>query len=187
MRSSATVDRVAGRLLALTLLALAGGFLWFAATPPAPAPAATRTDGIVVLTGDSGRLARGLGLMRAGAAKRMLVSGVDPVVRRAELAAQARAPTRLFACCVDLGRAAVDTRSNAEEAAVWARARGFRSIRLVTSSYHMRRAMVEFEAELPPGVTLLPDAVAGERDPGQLAAEYLKWLWRSAARAVERA
>lgn len=171
-----------GRLAAAAGLGWLSGFLWFALTLPRPAPDGLRTDAIVVLTGDRGRLARGVALMRRGGARRMLVSGVAPSVRPHELAVEARAPRALFSCCVDLGRAAVDTRSNAEETMAWVAANRVASLRLITSDYHMRRALVELGAELPPGVRVVADAVPGEASPGRLAREYSKWLWRSIAR-----
>ena len=54
-----------------------------------PGPAgAERTDGIVVLTGGPGRLARGFELIERGAAERMLISGVDARCGPEELAAR---------------------------------------------------------------------------------------------------
>lgn len=172
------------RIMAAVALAWVGGLMWFALAVPARAPVTERTDGIVVLTGGGGRIERGLALLEAGAARRMLVSGVDTEVRRVELAARFPGHTRLFACCIDLGREAIDTRSNAEETARWVAANEVRSLRLVTSSYHLRRARLEVTAELPTGVRLVPDAVPAELRPAALIDEYSKYLWRAAARAV---
>ena len=52
------IGRIVGFVLAFWLL----GFAWFAATLPQPAPAAGKTDVIVVPTGGSGRIARGIEL-----------------------------------------------------------------------------------------------------------------------------
>jgi len=174
-------------LAALSALAWGIGFGWFVANLPRAASDGAHTDAIVVLTGDEQRIPRGLSLLRAGASRRLLISGVGERATAAALAADAHVPRALFRCCVDLGRMAVDTRSNAEETAAWARAHRLRSLRLVTSDYHMRRAEVELAAELGPGVTILPDAVRGEASPGQLAREYSKWAWRGLVRWAERA
>lgn len=170
-----------GRLLAFLLLALLGWFLWFAVMPPEPAPAETRTDAIVVLTGGPGRLARGIEILKAERAERMLVSGVDPSVRPGELAVQARAPKQLFDCCIDLGREAIDTRSNASETAAWLRAHRYRSVRLVTSAFHMRRAELELRAEMRDEVEILADPVPYEAPAEGLVREFAKYAVRRGA------
>ena len=175
------MTRALPRLAALVLLAGVGWFLWFALALPKPAPAGTRTDAIVVLTGGPGRLAHGLALLRTGRARRLLVSGVDPSVRPVELAEKARAPSSLFDCCVDLGREAVDTRSNAAETAAWMRAHGYRSLRLVTSADHMRRAALELRTELGPDIAVIADPVASHPPTASLAREFSKYALRRAA------
>ena len=179
------------RLTAVGGLAWAAGFAWFGATLPDAAPLSLATDGVVVLTGGPGRLLRGIEVLDARSAQRLLVSGAGRGVTAAALAetlpATARAVNRtLFANRVDLGYAAVDTRSNAEETAQWTADHGFRSLRLVTSAGHMRRAALELEAQLPPGVTVLPDAVPVEPQAGGLAREYSKFLVRWAAIRLNR-
>ncbi|HKY81775.1 MAG TPA: YdcF family protein, partial [Sphingobium sp.] len=83
------------RLFAVTLLAWMLGFAWFAIFLPQPLDGRP-TDAIVVLTGGAGRIDRGLVLLQEGAARRMLISGVDRSVRPSELAARYEAPERLF-------------------------------------------------------------------------------------------
>lgn len=166
---------------ALLLLLFLGGFLWFALFPPSPAPAGTKTDAVVVLTGGPGRLSHGLAVLRAGDAKRLLVSGVDPKVKSPELAAKQHVPQSVFDCCVDLGQAAVDTRSNAGETAAWMRAHNYRSLRLVTSADHMRRATLELRMEVGDDVLIVPDPVAAERPTPALFREFLKYGLRRGA------
>ncbi|MFW2830762.1 YdcF family protein [Sphingomonas sp. ID0503] len=171
------------RLFSLLLIVWALGFGWFASTLPAPADNST-TDAIVVLTGGAGRIERGVALLSAGKAKRLLVSGVDPTVRPHELALQAKAPAALFDCCVDLGREAVDTRSNADETVRWLRRRHYVSVRLVTTDWHMPRARFELERALGregAAVTILADAVRSEPGFAMLLAEYNKYLLRRMA------
>lgn len=169
------------RLIAALGLAWGFGFLWFAVTLPEPVPAAVKTDGIVVLTGGPGRLARGVELMQAGAARRMLVSGVDPSVRAVELAAELKVPNALFDCCIDLGQEAVDTRSNADETAAWVQRHRYKSLRLVTSAWHMRRAQLELEARLGPEIRIVADPVPRELPADRLAREFTKYALRFAA------
>ena len=142
---------------------------------------ARKTDAIVVLTGGPGRIARGLDALRGGDAKRMLVSGVDPSVKPHELAAQFKRDARLFDCCIDLGHEAVDTRSNADETAHWVRAHGYKSVRLVTTDWHMPRARMELAHALDGDVEVIGDAVRSPPgSPGKrvLLREYNKYLVR---------
>ncbi|KQN39257.1 hypothetical protein ASG37_06615 [Sphingomonas sp. Leaf407] len=167
-----------GRVASLLLLAYALGFAIFSVTLPQPVVAGVRTDGIVVPTGAPGRIERGLALIEQGSAKRMLVTGVDPDVRPMELAAVVKGPKRLFRCCVDLGHEAVDTRSNADETADWVRRNRYRSVRLVTSNWHMARAAMELRHALGNSVRVVRDPVAGHPGFGLLFGEYNKYLVR---------
>lgn len=168
------------RLVALLTLVWAIGFILFATLLPRPADE-SRTDAIVVLTGAPGRISRGLALLEAGRAQRMLISGVDRSVRPEELIAVQGVPPALLGCCIDLGREAVDTRSNGEETARWLEAHGYRSVRLVTSDWHMRRARFELERSIGPGIVVVPDAVTGEASFANLFLEYHKFLARRIA------
>lgn len=171
-------------LLCATVLLLAagwaGGYGFFLHSLGEPLEA-RKTDAIVVLTGGPGRIGRGLDVLRAGDAKRMLVSGVDPDVRPHELAAQFERDTRLFDCCVDLGHEAVDTRSNADETAHWVRAHGYKSVRLVTTDWHMPRARMELSHALDGDVEVIGDAVRSSPGSRVLLREYNKYLVRRLA------
>jgi uncharacterized SAM-binding protein YcdF (DUF218 family) len=168
---------VTKRLFALALLAWMLGFALFMLALPAPADPRVLTDGIVVPTGAAGRTARGLDLLEHGRARRMLVTGTAPGVTRADLARVA-GHAATIACCVDLGAEAVDTRSNAEETAAWVRARGYRSIRLVTSNWHARRAALELGPVLGAEVTVIVDGVPAQPTLTQAFNEYNKLLLR---------
>ena len=171
------------RLFAVTLLAWMLGFAWFAIFLPQPLDGRP-TDAIVVLTGGAGRIDRGLALLEEGAARRMLISGVDRSVRSAELAAQYDTPERLFSCCITLGREAIDTRSNAIETARWLERRNFRTVRLITTDWHMRRAALELRQSVPRGLTIIYDAVPSRPSLTMLMREYNKYLLRRAAALV---
>lgn len=165
------------RLLALLLTVWALGFAGFAAFQPQPAPIA-KADGIIVLTGGEGRIARGLDLLRDGVAPRLLISGVDPEVKPGELAAEYKMSAALLACCITLGYESVDTRSNARESAQWIKRHGLRRVRLVTSDWHMRRAAWELRQTIPADVELTEDAVPTRPSLGILFAEYSKFVLR---------
>jgi uncharacterized SAM-binding protein YcdF (DUF218 family) len=163
------------RLFSLLLIAWASGFLWFAVALPRPADLQT-TDAIVVPTGGGGRITRGLALLQDGAAERMLVTGVHESVRPGEFAAEYGVPSQTMDCCVTLGFAALDTRGNARETAAWVAENDVRSMRLVTSDWHMRRAALELETKLPAGTTMLRDAVRTQPSLATLFLEYHKLL-----------
>jgi uncharacterized SAM-binding protein YcdF (DUF218 family) len=163
------------RVLSLVLVLWAVGFMWFAMALPQPA-GARMTDAIVVPTGGGGRIQRGLELLYQGQARQMLVSGVDQDVRPNEFAVEYKVPARTMACCVTLGFAALDTRGNARETAEWVAQRKVRSLRLVTSDWHMRRAALELANALPEGTTVLRDAVRTRPSLRTLFLEYHKLL-----------
>ena len=168
------------RALSLLVIAWALGFVLFTLVLPGPLEGST-TDAIVVPTGGPGRIARGFDLLERRQAKRMLVTGVGAGVREADLAREFGASPTVLACCVDLGREAVDTRSNAGETAEWLRARGYRSVRLVTSDWHLRRAAMELRAAAGPQVVVLGDGVGGNPRLSTLVNEYNKLVLRRIA------
>ncbi len=169
------------RLASLLLILWALGFVWFSVFLPRPA-GDDATDAAVVLTGGEGRIARGLEVLEDGQAKQLLVSGVDREVKPREFAVQYHVPSETMDCCVTLGFEAFDTRSNAAEAAGWIAQKKLRSVRLVTTDWHMRRAALELEAVIPADVRLIEDAVSSRPSFRILFMEYHKLLARQASR-----
>jgi uncharacterized SAM-binding protein YcdF (DUF218 family) len=165
------------RLLSLVLLTWLLGFLWFALALPRPA-GDTRTDGVIALTGAQGRIARGLDVLHAGQARRMLVSGVDSEVTEAQFAQQYKVAPALFACCLTLGYESFDTTSNAHEAAAWIARYQIRSVRLVTTDWHMRRAAFDLKVAGPSGLIVVEDAVPSHPSMKVLFIEYNKLVVR---------
>lgn len=124
-----------------------------------PAEEPARADAIVALTGPSAeRVNAAIRLLEQDKGQRVLISGVNREVRRQELRALTPGSNRLFNCCVDLGFEAEDTIGNAQEIAAWAQAKNYDSLIVVTSDYHMPRALTEIRAAAP-GVALTPYAV----------------------------
>jgi uncharacterized SAM-binding protein YcdF (DUF218 family) len=171
------------RLASLLILAYMLGYALFVVMLPRPA-GDQRTDGIVVLTGGAHRLQRGFDLLAAGRADRMLISGVARTVRPEELVEAHEVDQALFDCCIDLGREAVDTRSNADEVARWLKNREFRTVRLITTDWHMPRARFEIARRIEGGAEILPDAVQSSPSFRQLFTEYNKFLLRHAAELI---
>lgn len=173
---------------AALFIAYLGGLVWFAESiTVSSADPETLTDAIVVLTGGSQRVQTGLQLLTAGKAKKLFVSGVYHGTDVAALLHAQRQSPEAVQCCIVLGHSADNTYGNALETAAWMRQEGYRSLRLVTANYHMRRALLEF-ARAMPDVRIIPhpvfpDAVRQERWwawPGTLdliIGEYDKYLW----------
>jgi uncharacterized SAM-binding protein YcdF (DUF218 family) len=157
---------------------LAAGFLWFAATMPVTvADPTTPTDAVVVLTGGRQRIDGGLALLADGKAKKVFVSGVNPVVDLPEILRIAPKAPRWVECCIVLGHTADNTVGNAEETAEWMRREGYRSLRLVTAAYHMRRSLLEFRRAMPE-IEILPNPVF----PENVKARW--WAWPGTAALV---
>jgi uncharacterized SAM-binding protein YcdF (DUF218 family) len=182
-----------GRRIFLTcfaagLVGLATGFIFFVniidnEEPKALPPA----DGVVALTGGSERVNEAVELLAKGRARRLLITGVNQQTSRHEMARLMPNFHQLFDCCIDLGRAALNTAGNADETRRWVEANAIRSsLIVVTSNYHMPRALVELRSALPQ-LELIPYPVVSDRLRNSdwrsdthvarlLAIEYVKFL-----------
>lgn len=179
-------------LLLLAAIAWLAGLFVFVSALPAPAEGvAPKADGVVVFTGRNGeRVIAAMTLLKDGSGKRLLISGVNPTVTRPELAELWPGDPAVFDCCVDLGLQAQSTTGNATELDAWTRANGFSSLILVTSEFHMPRALVEAEERVP-DVVITPYPVASGligpagrpqsfKDWRRVGAEYTKYLYARA-------
>ncbi len=146
------------RLVLGAMLLWLVGFAAFGVITHRASPLPSSADAIVVLTGAPGRIEAGLRLLSANPTSRLLISGVGPAVGFGELTRRAGLDPAL-ASRITLGRLAHTTSGNAREAAAWARQRGFMALVVVTSSYHLPRALLEFARAMPDAV-LIPAAVA---------------------------
>src|SRR5207248_879660 len=143
-------------------------------------------DGIVALTGGASRIADGIELLAAGRGRRLLISGANRATNWHEISKLNPEFERWVKCCVDLDRS-LNTLGNAIETRRWAQSRGFRSLIVVTSNYHMPRALAEIANQLP-GVMLLPFPVVTDRQRTErwwasgasarlLLSEYVKYIF----------
>ena len=116
----------------------------------------------------------------------MLITGVHRATSAKEIARLTPLYSKYFTCCIDLDRSALNTFGNALETKRWARAHNFNSLIVVTSNWHMPRAMAELEHQLP-DVTLIAYPVISEKAKAEpwwsnwdsarlLFLEYLKYL-----------
>lgn len=137
----------------------------------------THTDAIVVLTGGRGRLETALDLLSKGFAGKLFVSGVYRGVDVAKLLELTQRAPKELSCCIGIGEAE-NTIANASETRDWAVKNGVHSIRLVTSAYHMPRALLEFNYAMA-GFAIIPHPVFNEH-------VKLKkwWLWPGTASLV---
>jgi uncharacterized SAM-binding protein YcdF (DUF218 family) len=171
----------------LGMICLGLGFIWFVDGLAKSEVTLDRdADGIVVLTGRASRIGDAIELLASGRGKRLLITGVYPTTSAAAIARLVPEHQKWFSCCVDLDHSAVNTVGNAIQTRNWVNKYDFKSLIVVTSNYHMPRAMTELAHQLP-DVTLIaypipPDRVRIESLWSSLAtvrlmfAEYLKYL-----------
>jgi uncharacterized SAM-binding protein YcdF (DUF218 family) len=178
---------VVALIAGVVAVALPAGFFWFVARVPVEEVTLDRNaDGIVVLTGGASRINDAIELLASGRGRHLLITGVYPATSPGELSRLMPEYEKKFACCVDLDRSAVNTLGNAIETRKWTEKRGFRSLIIVTSAYHMPRAMAELAHQLP-DVALIPFPVVTEKSRTEpwwshgsttklLISEYLKYI-----------
>ena len=169
------------RFASLVALIYALGFILFTVTLGKPAAVDSKSDAAVVITGGVGRIEHGIAVLKAGKVKRLLVAGADPAVTKKDLIHRLGGSAKLVNCCVDLGSESVDTRSNAEEASRWLAKHRYRSFRLITSDWHMRRARYDFRQVLRDKYVIVPDAVRSSPRLLTLFGEYNKYVLRRLA------
>lgn len=185
--AASSLSRI-GRLTALCAVAFAAwaiGLAVFLAALARPAmmPDPGSVDGIVVLTGAAGRVQAGLEALERGVGRRLLVSGVNPDLAPEIIRSAIGGSGESAACCIDLGDRARNTEGNAAEALAWADRHGYRSLAIITSDWHMMRALVEFR-RLDPARRLVPVPVAGHASGFRIVAEYNKYLVARARAAL---
>jgi len=167
------------------------GFLYFTRLIPRVSPRVVMpTEGIVVFTGGRSRLQEALSLFEKYQGKYLLISGVNPDSTFPDMIASL--PRRHQ---ITLGYVALNTPGNADETAQWVRQHHIKTLRLITSNYHMPRSLFELR-KLLPDVQVIPHPVMQGgvntprwwRDEGALAIvfqEYNKFLFALLRRPFE--
>jgi uncharacterized SAM-binding protein YcdF (DUF218 family) len=189
---SATRRAVSGTATAATLalslcLAAGLGLAWSFASfldriAVQERPLGGHAEGAVALTGGAERISDAVDLLARGRADRLLITGVNPATTRGEIARHLPAARDLFDCCIALGYEAANTVGNAAETERWVRAHHIRSLIVVTSNYHMPRALAEMGSALP-GVELVAYPVVSERErlhpwwADGATARLVMWEW----------
>jgi len=137
-----------------------------------------KVDAVMVLTGGRGRLSPALRLFSEVNADWFLISGVgeknslNSIFSADEL--EGIDPEKII-----LEKQSRSTYQNAAFAKDILVEKGVRSVILVTSSYHMKRALFIFRSVFPENIELIPYGVESDRGVGLKLAilEYLKYQW----------
>jgi uncharacterized SAM-binding protein YcdF (DUF218 family) len=174
-------------LCAAAALSIGLGFVWFVRHVPLEEVSLNRdADGIVALTGGASRITDAIELLASGRGKRLLISGAYRATNSKEISRLNPEFERWVRCCVDFDRS-LNTLGNAVETRRWAESRDFRSLIVVTSNYHMPRALAEIAHQLP-DVMLVPFPVVTDRQRAEqwwvdwattrrMVIEYVKFLF----------
>jgi uncharacterized SAM-binding protein YcdF (DUF218 family) len=173
-------------LVMLAVVMLVIGFFIFTGSIERSQLEPRTADGIAVLTGGAARIDEAMKLLTQQKAKRLLITGVNRTTSTEELKQLASQGDQLFSCCVDIDKEARNTIDNATETSQWVARNHYNSVIVVTSNYHMPRALAEL-GRVMPGVTLIPYSVVDNNVhldrwwtfPGTtrlLISEYLKYL-----------
>lgn len=144
-------------LVVITLLVVTALFVDFAYKTFSARPRTVQVDAIVVLAGGKGRVEEGVRLFRERRAQRLFLVGVDPTVRKADLYRQR--PGDPSADMVLLEKTSRNTLENALYGRDMLQEKGVRSILLITSRYHLKRATILFRNALPQEVAIYPHPV----------------------------
>ena len=102
-----------------------------------------KIDGIVVLTGDQYRIAKGIELLKNYPDKKLLISGVNKNINAIDIMKKFPNNKNFFECCIAIGKDAKNTFENIIETFKWMKSNEFTSIIIVTSDYHVPRVKLE--------------------------------------------
>ena len=183
--------------LRLLIVIAIGGSLWFVGLilftgiiPSAPPMTIKATDGIAIFTGGKTRLEVALDLYQQKKGQYLLISGVNPESTLPQTIGQIPNHSQ-----ITLDYNALDTHGNAEETARWVDQHHIKTLRLITSNYHMPRSLFELSYLLP-AVEIIPHPVVGKSflkpkwwlDPSALylvIQEYNKFLFALVRRPIK--
>jgi uncharacterized SAM-binding protein YcdF (DUF218 family) len=180
------LGRVFGIACVIGLALFVVGLVQFAEKLPRPKLSNVTADAVVVLTGGENRVATAVDLIASGQGRRLLISGVNDHTSAAAIADAVDQNQAVFRCCIDIDRRARNTAGNATEIARWVKEHNYRSLIVVTGTYHMPRALNELRSALPE-IELIPDPVLApgldldawwtdERTTRLIMFEYTKYL-----------
>ena len=101
-------------------------------------------DAAVVLTGDKYRINKGLELIKEDIVNKLLISGVNKDINKNQIEKQYINFKELFNCCIEIENKSRNTFENARESYLWMKNNNFKSLIIISSSYHLPRTKLEF-------------------------------------------
>jgi uncharacterized SAM-binding protein YcdF (DUF218 family) len=155
--SSMSIIKGIFSLMVIIIIALGALFIDFAYKTFSLRPQEAKTDAIVVLAGGRGRVEEGIRLYRGQTAHWLFLIGVDPSVQKKDLLKGGN--REIDEEGVILEKVSRNTLENAFYARDLIIKKDVRSIRLITSRYHMKRAALIFRNLLPKDVAIYPHPV----------------------------
>ena len=105
-------------------------------------------EAVIALTGGRNRIAKATELAKTHELP-LFISGVYQDATAEDVASAAGVDPKFFECCATLGYQARTTHENAMEVAQWSNHHRYSHLIIVTSNYHMERALLEFQHEMP--------------------------------------
>lgn len=136
-------------------------------------------DALIVPTGGAThRIKEALSLHASGISGKIFITGVHKDVTQKDI--EDMHIGSLPDCCITLGHKAETTIENATETAEWLKGKDIKSIRLVTTNYHMPRAYLEFQAQLK-GIKIIKHPVKAGTP-----SEKTGWFWRLTLREYNK-
>jgi uncharacterized SAM-binding protein YcdF (DUF218 family) len=128
-----------------------------------------KADCAVVLTGGPGRIREGFDLLAQHQVRKLIISGVHPRSTLREIFPQWPFYGSLRQDDVVLEKRSTTTYGNAQQSLPLVEAVNCRSLVLITSHLHMRRAFRTFRNVYPPEVLIMPRAVSSGYIPPRIA------------------
>ena len=137
-------------------------------------------DGIVVLTGDQFRIAKGIELLKRNPNKKLLISGVNKNINPVDIMKEFPSSINFFQCCIDIGKDAKNTFENIIETFEWMKSNEFTSIIIVTSDYHLPRVKLEINRFIDNQQIFYEAVKTNESDSilrlKKITLEYIKYI-----------
>ncbi len=134
-------------------------FAWqinhFAAAQP------DKTDAIIALTGGRNRITEAVKLLEQGKANKLFISGVAKDISLQHIFNTQHIDSPDIPL-IEIGHKAFNTIGNARETKEWVEKNHIKSIRLVTSNYHLLRSLIEFR-EQNPELKIIPHPVYSDK------------------------
>ena len=151
------------------------------------------SSNIVILTGGTNRIKDGLKIIEGFRKEnknnyKILVSGTGTGFTKNSLKKKLgpNFNPKLIQCCIDLDSVSKNTFTNASETFKWAKKNDIKEFILITSNYHMPRAILEFENIMPNlkiyTYTITPDRheienwLSSYQTFGLVFTEYFKYI-----------